>query len=398
MIPMLDVKSIKKDFPILQKLTYLDSAATTLKPKPVVDAVADYYTNYSANVHRGIYKISEQATEKYEKTREKVADFIDAETEEVVFTKNATEAINLAAHSLVNDLSKGDEIVLTQMEHHANLVPWQQFAKNKGIKIHFIEIDDNGNLLMEQFKKKITNKTKIIATTHVSNVLGTINNIQEIAKIAHENNALYLVDAAQSVPHTDISFKKIDADFLAFSGHKMLGPTGIGCLIGKQELLEKLNPLNFGGDMIKEVTFEKTSFNSIPWKFESGTPHVAGVIGLGAAIDYLHKLGIDAIQRHEQVLTEHAIEKLKEANITIYGPEERAGLISFNVDKIHPHDLATVLDQENIAIRAGHHCAMPLMDVLRVGATARASFYVYNTKEDIDKLIMSIEKARTARG
>lgn len=399
-IQILDVANIKRDFPIFDRkidgkeLVYLDSAATSLKPKQVIEAVRNYYEQYCASVHRGIYKISEEATEKYEGTRDKVADFADCDSDEVIFTKNTTESINIVANSLSHDLNKDDEILITQMEHHSNLVPWQQIAKMKKAKLRFVEIDDSGELKMDQFTEKINEKTKIVSVAHVSNVLGTINDVEEISKIAHENDALCLVDGAQAAPHKRFSFRKIGCDFYAFSGHKMLAPTGIGCLVGKKEVLEHMKPFNYGGDMIREVKFDETDFNDVPWKFEAGTPNIAGVIGLGEAINFLNKLGFEAIERHEKLLADYAVEKLNEIDVKVYGPEDRAGLVSFNVDEIHPHDVATVLDSENIAIRAGHHCAMPLMKLLGLSSTARASFYLYNNREDVDFLIKGIEKAR----
>jgi len=343
---MLDVANIKRQFPILSKningkpLIYLDSAATTLKPKQVIDAITDYYENYGASVHRGIYKISEAATDKYEQTREKVADLIDSDADEIVHTKNATEGINIVTNSLLHTLKPHDEILLTQMEHHSNLVPWQQLAKKTKAKLQFVEITSDGQLNMEQFSEKITKKTKIVATTHISNVLGTINDVETIGEIAHDNDALFLVDAAQSVPHKRVSVRKINCDFLVFAGHKMLGPTGTGCLYGRRDILEKMQPFAYGGDMIREVKFDETTFNDVPWKFEAGTPNVAGVIGLGAAGNFLNKLGFEAIERHEKLLVDYAVEKLTEINVTVYGPQQRSGLVSFNVDTIHSQECA----------------------------------------------------------
>ncbi|MBU90018.1 cysteine desulfurase [Candidatus Woesearchaeota archaeon] len=398
---MLKIEKIRKDFSILKRkvhgkpLVYLDNAATTQKPKVVIDAVKDYYENYNANIHRSIHVLGEEATAAYEEAHKKIADFINADFEEVIFTKSTTESLNLLAYSLTADLKPGDEIVISEMEHHSNFVPWQQLALKKKLKLKFIEINKGGTLNEESIKENITKKTKIVSVTHVSNVLGTVNDIKEIGKIAHENNALMIVDAAQSVPHMKIDVKDLDADFLAFSGHKMLGPTGIGVLYGKKELLEEMQPFLYGGEMIKEVTFENTKFNDLPWKFEAGTPNIAQGIGLGIAVDYLNKVGMENIENHEKELVKYAYEKLnKIKEVEIYGPspEKRSGLIAFNVKNVHAHDTAQILDGEGIAIRAGHHCAMPLASKLGIVASARASFYVYNTKEEIDKLVEGIHK------
>ncbi|MBI5392594.1 cysteine desulfurase [Candidatus Woesearchaeota archaeon] len=398
----------KKDFPLLNKkingkeIVYLDSAATTQKPFSVIKAIENYYYNYNANVHRGIYRISEEATVAYELAHKKVAEFIHCHQEEIIFTKNATESINLLAYSfqnsvLINDdfisLREGDEILLTIMEHHSNFVPWQQLAKRIGLKLRFLEIDKQGKLIIDE--KKFTNRTKIVAATHVSNVLGTINDIKTIVKLAHKHNALVVVDAAQSVPHMPVDVKDLDCDFMVFSGHKMLASTGIGCLYGKRELLEKMQPFLFGGDMIRSVDCENTTWNDLPMKFEAGTPPVAEAISMIAAIDYLNKIGMKNVRGHEIELTKYALGKLEKINgIAIYGStnaEERGGVISFNLQNIHPHDIATVLDKENIAIRAGNHCAQPLMRALQTNATCRISFYVYNTLEDVDKLVKGLE-------
>lgn len=398
---LMDIEKIRKDFPILnvkvhgKPLVYLDNAATSQKPKSVIDAIKNYYENYNANIHRSIHKLGEEATAAYEEAHKKVADFINADFEEIVFTKNTTESINLLAYSLINNLKPNDEIVISQMEHHSNFVPWQQLALKRGLKLKFIEINKDGALNNGSIKKNITKKTKIVSVTHVSNVLGTINDVEKIGKIAHENNALFVVDGAQSVPHMPVDVKNIDCDFLAFSGHKMLGPTGIGALYGKKELLEKMEPFLYGGEMIKEVKFENTRFNDIPWRFEAGTMNIAEAIGLGAAIDYLDKIGMKNIESYEKELVKYAYEKLNEMKeIEIYGPnaEKRSGLVAFNVKNVHAHDTAQILDGEGIAIRAGHHCAMPLHSVLGIAASARASFYFYNTKEEIDKLAEGTKK------
>src|SRR3989338_7263632 len=397
----MNIEKLRIDFPILKRkvhgkqLIYLDNAATSQKPESVIDAVKDYYENYNANIHRSIHKLGEEATAAYEDAHKKVSDFINADFEEIVFTKNTTESINLLAYSLTSNLKAGDEIVITQMEHHSNLVPWQQLALKRGLKLKFIEIDKNGLLNEDSINEKITKKTKIVSVTHVSNVLGTVNDVKEIGRIAHENDALFIADGAQSVPHMPVDVKKLDCDFMAFSGHKMLGPTGIGGLYGKKGLLNKMGPFLYGGEMIKEVKFENTKFNDLPWKFEAGTMNIAEAIGLGAAIDYLNKAGMDNIARHEKEMVRYAYGKLSEMKeIEIYGPsaEKRSGLVAFNVKGVHAHDTSQILDGEGIAIRAGHHCAMPLHSVLGIAASARASFYLYNTKEEVDKLVEGIKK------
>ncbi len=398
----LDVERIRRDFPILSRpmngkqLVYLDNGATSQKPAQVIDAISKYYREYNANVHRGVYKISEEATMAYEAAHRKVAGFINAASEEeIIFTKNCTEAINLASHSLASGIKKGDEIVISQMEHHSNLVPWQQLAKSKDADFKQIRITDDGELDIEHAQQLITPKTTIVALAHVSNVLGTINPVKEIAKIAHENDSLFVVDAAQSVPRMPVDVKKLDCDLMAFSGHKMLGPTGIGVLYGKKALLDKMEPFLYGGDMIREVRFEATTWNVLPWKFEAGTPPIAEGVGLGAAVDYLKSAGVENIFEHEKELTRYAMERLTEVKgLKIYGPaaDKRAGVISFNLGSIHAHDVASVLDSFGIAIRGGHHCAMPLMGVLGIGSCARASFYLYNTKAEVDKLVEGLKK------
>ncbi len=403
---LFDVESIRKDFPILQRkvhgkpLVYLDNAATSQKPKQVIDAIDFYYKNYNANVHRSIHQLGEEATAKFEEAHEKIADFINAESyQNIVVTKGTTESLNLVAYSLTSNLKKDDEIVISQMEHHSNLVPWQQLARQRGLKLKFIEIDKDDKLDEESIKKNITKGTKIVSLTHVSNVLGTINPVEEIAKIAHENNALIVVDGAQAAPHMAIDVKKLDVDFYAFSGHKMLGPTGIGVLYGKRELLEEMQPFLYGGEMIKEVRFDDTKFNELPWKFEAGTPNIAEAIGLGVAIDYLDKIGIKQINQRDKELVEYAMEKLKDVEgITIYGPQERGAVISFNIHGVHAHDVSQILDSEGVAIRAGHHCCMPLMSILGIAATARASFYLYNTEQEIDTFINAIHKVKKVFG
>ena len=402
----LDIESIRKDFPILQRkvhgkqLVYFDNASTSQKPKQVIEAINFYYKNYNANIHRSIHELGEEATAKYEEAHQKVADFINADSyQNIIFTKNTTESLNLSAYSLTAGLKKGDEIVISQMEHHSNFVPWQQLAKQRGLKLRFIKINEEGKLDEESIKENITKKTKIASLMQVSNVLGTINQIEEISKIAHENGALMVVDGAQAVPHMPVDVKKLDADFYAFSGHKMLGPTGIGVLYGKNELLEKMQPFLYGGEMIREVRFDDTQFNELPWKFEAGTMNIAEAIGLGVAVDYLNKIGMKQVQERGKELVEYAIGKLKDVGgLTIYGPEKRGAVISFNVDNIHAHDVAQVLDSEGVAIRAGHHCCMPLMSVLGVAATARASFYLYNTEQEIDTFVNAIHKVKKIFG
>ena len=398
----LDVERIREDFPILKvkvngkPLVYLDNAATSQKPKQVIGAITDFYENYNANIHRSIHKLGEEATRLYEEAHKKAADFINAGFEEVVFTKSTTESLNLLAYSLGNEIKEDDEIVISVMEHHSNFVPWQQLAKRKKAKLKIIGITEDGKLDIEQLKNTINNKTKILSLAHVSNVLGTINDIREIGKIAREkSNAYFIVDGAQSVPHMKVDAKRLDCDFLAFSGHKMLAPTGIGVLYGKKELLERMEPFLYGGEMIKEVKFEDSKWNDLPWKFEAGTANIAQGIGLGAAIDYLRKTGMEKISQHGKEITEYAYERLSEIKeAEIYGPDgkNRGNLVAFNVKGVHANDASAILDSEGVAVRAGHHCAMPLHSVLGIAASARASFYLYNTKEEIDKLIYGVQK------
>ena len=396
---------VKKDFPILnqkingKQLVFLDSASTSQKPVVVINSIKQYYEEYNSNVHRGLYKISAIATQRYEESRKKVANFINSYPKEIIFVRNATEGINLVASSFGRKIvNKNDTVLLTEMEHHSNLVPWQLLVKGKNAKLEFIPITEDGLLDLKKGFELLRKKPKILAITHVSNVLGTINPIKEIIKEAHKYGVIVLVDAAQSVPHMKIDVKDLDCDFLAFSGHKMCGPTGIGVLYGKKELLEEMEPIFGGGDMIKEVQYRNATWNELPWKFEAGTPNIAGAIGLGAAIDYLNSIGIDNIHNYEKFLTKYALEKLsKVKDVKIYGPRDinvRNGVISFNLADIHAHDLTTVLDEEDIAIRSGHHCAMPLIEKLGIIAAARISFYLYNTCEDVDRLIDALEKAR----
>ncbi|MBI2671314.1 cysteine desulfurase [Candidatus Woesearchaeota archaeon] len=402
----LDVEKIRKDFPILarllnkKQLIYFDSAATSQCPRIVIDSIKGFYEKHNANIHRGIHKLAEESTLMYEEAHQKVADFINADFEEIIFTKNTTEALNLLAYSLLNDLKENDEIILSQMEHHSNIVPWQQLAKLKKVKINYVKVTEEGKLNLIHLKSLINEKTRIVSITHVSNLLGTINPVKEISEIAHEKNIIFIVDAAQSIPHMKVDVKDIDADFLVFSGHKMCAPTGIGVLYGKKVLLEKISPFLYGGDMIKEVTFENTRFNDLPWKFEAGTPPIAEGIALGVAVDYLNSIGMENIEEYEDKLTQYLYKKLKEQkDVKIYGPEKRSSLVSFNLYEIHPHDVATILDSEGIAIRAGHMCAMPLVkEVLNESAVCRISLYFYNTKEEIDKFILALDKVRKVFG
>lgn len=395
---------IKNDFPVLKrkvngkKIVYLDSAATSQKPMAVINAISNFYKTCNANVGRSIHTLAEEATEKYEGAREKVARFIGAPfSKEIIFTRNATEAINLVAYSFGQSLRKGDEIISTMMEHHSNIVPWQ-FLKSRGVKLKFVDVSNDGTLNISQFKKLLSKKTKLVCLTHVSNVLGTINPVVEVCRLAHEAGALVLVDGAQSVPHMPVDVKKLGCDFFVFSGHKMLGPTGIGALWGRAELLEKLSPFLGGGDMIREVRLEETAYNEIPWKFEAGTPNIEGAIALGVAIDYLQKIGMARVRGHEIDITEYALKKLKKVEgVTIYGPNRagvRGGVVSFNLKGAHPHDVAQILDTLGIAIRSGHACCQPLMKRLGISAVCRASFYIYNSKEDVDALVDGIEKVK----
>jgi len=396
--------SIKKDFPILnrkvngKRLVYLDNAATTQKPSIVIEKINEFYKNYNSNVHRSIHTLGEEATKLFEETRKKVAKFINAREEEIIFTKNTTESINLVAYSIANNLKNGN-IVTTIMEHHSNFVPWQYFCKKNNLEFRIADIDENGYLNYKDLYEKIDKNTKIVAVTHASNILGTINNVKEIAKIAHENNSIIVVDGAQSVPHIKIDVKDLDVDFIAFSSHKMLGPTGIGILYGKKEILEEMEPFLMGGEMISEVSTDYTKWNSIPYKFEAGTPNIADVIGFSAAIDYLEKIGMDKIRKHDEEITKYCIEKMKEIeNLEIYGPlneKDKVSVISFNIKGIHSHDLAEILDRKyGIAIRSGHGCAMPLMKRLNVNSVARASFYIYNDFEDVDLLIEALKEIK----
>ncbi|EAC8749048.1 cysteine desulfurase [Listeria monocytogenes] len=396
---MIDIQKIRADFPILAQeinekpLAYLDNAATSQKPKQVIEALTHYYEFDNANVHRGVHTLAARARDAYESARGKVAKFIHArEVAEIIFTRGTTSAINLVVDSYAEaNIEAGDEIVISYLEHHSNLIPWQQLAKRKGAVLKYIELEEDGTISVEQAKKTIGEKTKIVALAHVSNVLGTITPMKEIAAIAHQFGAVILVDGAQAVPHMEVDVVDLDADFYAFSGHKMMAPTGIGALYGKRELLDAMEPTEFGGEMIDFVELYDSTWKELPWKFEAGTPIIGGAIALGAAIDYLAEVGLANIHAHEQALASYAIEEMsKIEGITIYGPKDaskRCGLVTFNLEGAHPHDIATILDEDGIAIRAGHHCAQPLMKWLDVSSTARASFYIYNTKEEIDALI-----------
>lgn len=402
---MLDVNKIRRDFPILERkingkrLVYLDSAATSQKPEQVIKAINDFYSSHNANIHRAVHQLGEEATFAYEEAREKIAKFINAESpEQIIFVRNTTEALNFVAFGLGRKIIKsGDEILTTEMEHHSNLVPWQQLAKEKKAKLNFVSFNNEGYLNMDDFEKFIDD-AKIFAVTHASNVLGTINPVKRMIKRARETETAIVVDAAQSAPHMPVDVQDMDVDFLAFSGHKMLGPTGIGVLYGKKELLEKMNPVLVGSDMIKEVSLLDASWNDLPYKFEYGTSHIAGAVGLGAAVDYLNKIGMDNIRKHEIEITAYALKKLAEIDrLRIYGPkkaEDKGGVIAFNLADVHPHDLATILNEDGIAVRSGHHCAMPLHTKLGISASARASFYLYTTKGEIDALAKSLEKAK----
>ena len=411
--PTIDSQRVRADFPILKRevhgrpLVYFDNAATTQKPRQVIDALVHYYEHYNANIHRGIHALAEEATARYEETRQKVADFIGAPGPEcIVFTRNTTESINLVANAWGRkNLGEGDEIVLSVMEPHSNLVPWQLIAQATGARLRHIDIDDEGRLVLDDAQRLIgehpdvrpSGRTKLVAITHMSNVLGTVNPVRQIADVAHQQGALLLVDGAQSVPHLPVNVQELDCDFLAFSAHKMLGPTGVGVLYARRELLEAMDPFLGGGEMIKRVHLDEATWNDVPWKFEAGTPNIGDVCAFGAALDYLQGLGMEQVRAHEVALAQEAMRRLSQLpGITIYGPESteaRGGVVAFNLEDVHPHDLGTVLDRHGVAIRAGHHCAQPLMARLDVVATARASFYVYNTEDELDALIEGIQAA-----
>ena len=398
---MLD-KKIKQDFPILfqevndEPLVYLDSAATSQKPKQVIDSLVHYYEHDNANVHRGVHTLADRATTKYEASREKVRAFIGAKsTKEVLFTRGTTTGLNWLSRSFGDSVvNSGDEILISHMEHHSNVVTWQELAKRQDAKLVYVDLTSEGEIDMDDFKRKINERTKIVSIAHASNVLGVTNPIKELATLAHNVGAYLIVDGAQSVPHMPVDVVDLDADFYVFSGHKMCGPTGIGILYGKQALLEEMEPVEYGGEMIDFVYHDHSTWTELPWKFEAGTPNIAGAIALGSAIDYLTEIGMANIHQHEQELVDYVLPKLEAIEgLTIYGPKDpkkHSGVIAFNLDGIHPHDTATALDMEGIAVRAGHHCAQPLLSYLDLHATARASFYFYNTKEDADRLVEAI--------
>ncbi|NRG43706.1 cysteine desulfurase [Bacillus sp. CRN 9] len=402
----MNAREIRQLFPILDQevnghpLVYLDSGATSQKPIQVIEAVENYYRKNNSNVHRGVHTLGTRATDGYEGAREKVRKFINAKsTEEIIFTRGTTTSLNTVAASYARaNLHEGDEIVISYMEHHSNVIPWQQVAKQTGATLKYLPLQEDGTISLEDVRATVTNNTKIVAVTLVSNVLGVINPIKEIAQIAHAKGAVMVVDGAQGTPHMKVDVQDLDCDFLGFSGHKMCGPTGIGALYGKKQLLENMEPVEFGGEMIDFVGLYESTWKELPWKFEGGTPIIAGAIGLGAAIDFLEEIGLEEIEAHEHKLAAYALERLSEVEgMTIFGPKtaaNRAGIVTFNIDDVHPHDVATVLDAEGIAIRAGHHCAQPLMKWLKQSATARASFYLYNTEEDIDKLAAGLVKTK----
>ncbi|CYW06749.1 cysteine desulfurase [Streptococcus suis] len=401
---MIDFESIRKDFSILDQvvndepLVYLDNAATTQKPQQVLDVLADYYQTDNANVHRGVHTLSERATARYEAARQKVADFIQAKSsKEILFTRGTTTSLNWVAQFAKEILQPDQEVIISVQEHHSNIIPWQQACQQIGAKLRYVPLKD-GELDVDSLKSILSEKTKFVSLAHVSNVLGGVVPIGEIAELVHQVGAYLVVDGAQSVPHMAVNVQELDVDFFAFSGHKMLGPTGIGVLYGKEELLNLMSPVEFGGEMIDFVYEQSATWKELPWKFEAGTPNIAGAIGLGAAIDYLTEIGMDAIQAHEAELVDYVFPKLQAIpGLTIYGSQDlskRTGVIAFNLDDLHPHDVATALDYEGVAVRAGHHCAQPLLRYLQVPATVRASFYIYNTKADCDKLVEAIIKTK----
>ena len=402
----LDVERIREDFPILERefddtqLVYLDNAATTHTPEPVVETITDYYRTYNANVHRGIHQLSQEASVAYEEAHDRVAEFIGASggREEVVFTKNTTESMNLVAYAWgLNELGPGDEVVLTEMEHHASLVTWQQIAKRTGAECKYIPITDEGRLDMEAANELITDDTEMVSVVHVSNTLGTINPVSELAAVAHDHDAYIFVDGAQSVPNRPVDVEAIDADFLAFSGHKMAGPTGIGVLYGKRHILAGMEPYLYGGEMILKVDFEDSTWNELPWKYEAGTPVICQGIALASACDYLDDIGMERVERHEAELAAYAYDRLKENDdVEVYGPpgDDRGGLVAFNLEGVHAHDLSSILNDSAVAIRAGDHCTQPLHDVLGATASARASFYIYNTRAEVDRLVEAVDDAR----
>ena len=404
----LNIENIRKDFPILQRkvhtgkpLVYFDNAATSQKPIQVIDAIRDYYLNYNSNIHRAVHQLAEESTAAFELTRDKVAKFINAKNrEEVVFVRGTTEAINLIAYSWGRqNVQKDDIIVTTEYEHHSNIVPWQLLAKEKGAKLQYIGVDDKGELILDQLDEYLdTGRVKLVTVSHMSNVLGTISPVEDMITKCHKKGVKVLLDAAQSVPHMKADVQKLNCDFFVFSAHKMLGPTGVGVLWARREILDSMPPFHGGGDMIREVHKYETTWNDLPFKFEAGTPNIADVIGFSAAIDYLNAIGMDKVREHEVELTKYALDKISAVKgIILYGTPDmskRGGVISFNLGDIHPHDLATIIDEDGVAIRSGHHCAQVLMERLEVAATSRASFYIYNTKDEIDVFIRSLNRAR----
>lgn len=399
----MNIHEIRKQFPILdqkvngKQLVYFDSAATSQKPIQVIETLERYYKEYNSNVHRGVHTLGTKATDAYEGAREKVRKFINAKSmEEIIFTRGTTTALNTVAASYgLENVKEGDEIVISYMEHHSNIIPWQQVAKKTGATLKYLPLQPDGTISIEDARQTITPNTKIVSIMYVSNVLGTINPVKEIGAIAHENGAIMVVDGAQSTPHMKVDVQDLNCDFYALSAHKMCGPTGIGVLYGKKELLNNMEPIEFGGEMIDFVDLQESTWKELPWKFEAGTPIIGNAIGLGTAIDFLEEIGLDNIEKHEHELAQYALERLSEVDgVTIYGPKHRAGLVTFNIEDVHPHDVATVLDVEGIAVRAGHHCAQPLMKWLKASSTARASFYLYNTKEEIDTFVESLIKTK----
>jgi cysteine desulfurase/selenocysteine lyase len=402
---LLDVERIREDFPILQRefggeqLVYLDNAATSQTPEPVVETIADYYRTTNANVHRGLHQLSQEASIAYEEAHDRVAEFIGAEgREEVVFTKNTTESMNLVAYAWgLNELGPGDEVVLTEMEHHASLVTWQQIAKRTGATVRYIRVDDDGYLDMDHARELVGPETAMVSVVHISNTLGTVNPVADLAELAHDHGAYIFVDGAQSAPTRPVDVEQMDADFFAFSGHKMCGPTGIGVLYGKEHILEEMDPYLYGGEMIRKVTFEDATWNELPWKFEAGTPVIAQGIALAEACDYLDDIGMDRVRRHEEALATYAYDRLAEfEDIEVYGPpgDDRGGLVAFNLGAVHAHDTSEILNEFAVAVRAGDHCTQPLHDKLDTAASARASFYIYNTREEVDKLVDALEETR----
>ena len=399
---LFNIENIRKDFPILDQeingspLIYFDNAASTQKPTAVINAIKSYYENDHSNVHRGVHSLSIRATELYEASRKKVTDYINANnSNEIIFTKGTTDSINLVAHSLTNSIKQSDEIVITTMEHHSNIVPWQELCKRTGASLKIAPIDHNGELMIEELERLLCKNTKILALTHTSNTLGTINPIKKIITMAHHLNIKVLIDGAQAIGHQNIDVQDLDCDFYAFSGHKLYGPTGIGVLYGKEDLLYELEPYQFGGEMILKVTFDETTYNSLPYKFEAGTPNMAGAIGLEKAIGYLESVNLNACVKQEEAVTEYALKQLKDfSNIKLIGnSDNRSSIISFTIENIHPHDIGTILNQKGIAMRTGHHCTMPLMDFYNIPGTIRASFSFYNTENEVDEMVAALQTA-----